>query len=464
MTIERRRAARGARLAKTLADPARLLLALCWLHVPLLANLALWQGAPLTGVLVASALPAALATLDRRFGPGEGKVTVALALLAQPAVLLAIFSGHPWQVDIHMYFFALLALLAMLASIPAILAAAGLVAAHHLAFNALLPEFVYPGGSDLGRTMLHAGILAVEAAGLVWLVVLGNRQQRSLERSAAESRAAAEEAERAGARIADAMGRLDALVASARASAETVARQSAELDGMAGSIAEGAREQARSVGEASAAVEQMSASMRQSAENAAQTGEMSTAAAERARRCGDTVEKAVAALGVIADKISVVQEIARQTDLLALNAAVEAARAGEHGRGFAVVASEVRKLAERSQEAATEISGLSGEAAEISGEAGRILSEMVSGITRTNELVQEIASAVREQSLGTEQVASAVRSLDSASRTATETSEKAAEAVRALSGEADALRRLVEEQDGAFDAAGDGPPLALAAA
>jgi methyl-accepting chemotaxis protein len=89
---------------------------------------------------------------------------------------------------------------------------------------------------------------------------------------------------------------------------------------------------------------------------------------------------------------------------------------------------------------------------------------MVSGITRTNELVQEIASAVREQSLGTEQVASAVRSLDSASRTATETSEKAAEAVRALSGEADALRRLVEEQDGAFDAAGDGPPLALAAA
>ncbi|MET0257683.1 MAG: globin-coupled sensor protein, partial [Methylobacterium sp.] len=180
-----------------------------------------------------------------------------------------------------------------------------------------------------------------------------------------------------------------------------------------------ATEQARSLGEASAAMEEMTANIRQNADNASQTEKMAGQAAVSAEKGGDAVAKSVDAMRAIAEKVQVVQEIARQTDLLALNAAIEAERAGTHGKGFAVVASEVRKLAERAAAAAGEIGELSGRTLTISEEAGTSLRSLVPDIRRTSELVSEISAACREQTIGVDQINQVIQRLDQMSQAMT---------------------------------------------
>ena len=175
---------------------------------------------------------------------------------------------------------------------------------------------------------------------------------------------------------------------------------------------DGAAKQADSAQGASAAIEQMSANIRLSASNAKETESIAKQCSENAVKTGETVTSSVRAMTEIAEKINVVQEIARQTDLLALNAAVEAARAGEHGKGFAVVASEVRKLAERCQDAATQIVTLSTETVEVSNSAGEMLETLVPNIERTSQLVSDIANAMGEQDAAAAQIADAIRELD----------------------------------------------------
>ncbi len=193
---------------------------------------------------------------------------------------------------------------------------------------------------------------------------------------------------------------------------ENVAAGAEELSSSAEELSQGAAEQASSTEEASASMEEMAANIRQTADNAQQTSKISLKAAEASKKTNESVTQAVDAMRTIAEKISIVQEIARQTDLLALNAAIEAARAGEHGRGFAVVASEVRKLAERSQNAANEINELSTSSVAVAARAGEMLTEMLPDILRTTELVQEINAASNEQNAGAEQINRAIQQLD----------------------------------------------------
>ncbi|MEM1163170.1 MAG: methyl-accepting chemotaxis protein, partial [Pseudomonadota bacterium] len=225
--------------------------------------------------------------------------------------------------------------------------------------------------------------------------------------------------------------------------AELVADGADRMNVTSDQLSDGAQQQSTAAQGASAAIHQMTANIRQSAENAAQTEKIATQSAGEAESSGEAVAKAVEAMGTIAEKITIVQEIARQTDLLALNAAVEAARAGEHGKGFAVVASEIRKLAERSQHAATQISELSSDTVSISMEAGRRLGDLVPSIRRTADLVQEISVATNEQNIGAEQINSAIRELDQVIQQNATAAEQAASISDSLATHSSELKTVI---------------------
>ncbi|SMF30230.1 methyl-accepting chemotaxis sensory transducer with Cache sensor [Desulfovibrio gilichinskyi] len=206
--------------------------------------------------------------------------------------------------------------------------------------------------------------------------------------------------------------KLRSVVSNVRESVEQVASGSSELSSTAETLSQSATEQAANVEEVSASMTEMASNIIKSTENALETEKIALRSAEDAEKGGTAVAHTVQAMRQIAEKISIIEDIARQTNLLALNAAIEAARAGEHGKGFAVVAAEVRKLAERSGQAASEINDLSASSVAVAESAGEMLNKMVPDIQRTAELVQEIAAASSEQNSGAEQINRAVGQLD----------------------------------------------------
>ncbi|MBB1247400.1 methyl-accepting chemotaxis protein [Rhizobium sp. G21] len=237
--------------------------------------------------------------------------------------------------------------------------------------------------------------------------------------------------------------RLRGVVADALTASQNVSAGSQQLSSGSEQLSQGASEQAAAAEEASASMEEMAANIKQNADNAAQTEKIARQSSRDAEASGDAVNRAVAAMRSIAEKISIVQEIARQTDLLALNAAVEAARAGEHGKGFAVVASEVRKLAERSQSAAAEISALSGETVQVATEAGVMISRLVPDIRKTAELVTEISAACREQDIGASQINEAIQQLDKVTQQNAGASEEMSATSEELAAQADELQSSI---------------------
>ncbi|PDS32815.1 methyl-accepting chemotaxis protein [Rhizobium phaseoli] len=237
--------------------------------------------------------------------------------------------------------------------------------------------------------------------------------------------------------------RLRGVVADAIVAAENVSAGSQELSASSEQVSQGASEQAASAEEASASMEEMAANIKQNADNAAQTEKIARQSAKDAEMSGEAVSRAVQAMRTIAEKISIVQEIARQTDLLALNAAVEAARAGEHGKGFAVVASEVRKLAERSQSAAAEISSMSSDTVKAAQDAGDMLGRLVPDIRKTAELVSEISAACREQDIGAGQINEAIQQLDRVTQQNAGASEQMSATSEELASQAEELQTSI---------------------
>jgi methyl-accepting chemotaxis protein len=237
--------------------------------------------------------------------------------------------------------------------------------------------------------------------------------------------------------------KLRKIVSDIMAASDNVAAGSEELSSSSEEMSQGASEQASAAEEASSSMEQMAANIRQNADNAQETEKIARKAAEDAKGGGEAVNEAVHAMKQIANKISIIEEISRQTNLLALNAAIEAARAGEHGKGFAVVAAEVRKLAERSQEAAGEITELSGSSVEVAEKAGEMLAKLVPDIQKTAELVQEISAASNEQNSGADQINKAIQQLDTVTQQNASASEEMASTSEELSSQAEHLQSVI---------------------
>jgi len=238
--------------------------------------------------------------------------------------------------------------------------------------------------------------------------------------------------------------KLGQIIGEVRSNADSLSSASEEISATAQSMSQGASEQAASVEETSASMEQMSASIAQNTENAKVTDGMAGKAAREANEGGQAVRDTVSAMKTIAEKISIVDDIAYQTNLLALNAAIEAARAGEHGKGFAVVAAEVRKLAERSQVAAQEISEVAKSSVSLAERAGTLLDQMVPSIAKTSDLVQEIAAASEEQTTGVSQINTAMSQLSEITQQSASSAEELAATAEEMSGQAEQLQQLMD--------------------
>ena len=351
----------------------RFMLAFLWLHVPLVAI----AGAVVSGAWLmpgVGALVLSLAvTLAWKASPTGAAFRHALgvAQMAMVALLVLAFEGHHWQIDLHMYFFATLAILTAFCDWRTLVVAAGAVAVHHLVLNFAYPAAVFPGGGSFGRVVLHAAIVVLQTGILAWIAWRLVGSITASQAAVLEARAAHDEAEQAAAerdrlavqaqrerkaemeQLATALqsevGRvvsaLSTSAAGARMAAEQLNTMVDEVGGKAQSAAASAAEVAGNVEMVAQAAGQLSTSVHAVNGFIEQSITMAREAVAEVERTNATVESLSSAAHRIGDVVKLIQDIASQTNLLALNATIEAARAGEAGKGFAVVATEVKGLA-----------------------------------------------------------------------------------------------------------------------
>jgi methyl-accepting chemotaxis protein len=449
-----------------------LVLALLWLHVPVVALAGLLTGAPIVGpvlAVVALAGPTTLCFLRDRTGL-EMRFVSAAALSSMPAVLLYQFAGHPWQLDMHMYFFAVLAVLSAWCDWRAVLVAAGVIAVHHLTFNLLLPALVFPEGmASFARVVLHAVIVVVEAGILVWLGEALRRSFAASGEAGNAAQAAQTEAEAARQlaeqerreqstrreRLADAAGAFEreagaALEKLASAATSLVAAADAmkQASGAAGARTDGvlaeAEQSARQVDGVAAAMDGMTATIGSAVAQVGRAAEIARLSLARTQESAGVVSALAEDAQQIGAVVAMIQGIAAQTNLLALNATIEAARAGEAGRGFAIVAQEVKGLAAQTAQATERIEE------RIAGVQGRITSAVaaIHGIETVvgdlNTVAAELGTAMEQQRMATQEAATLGSQVSAGARAVSTEMAGARTAVGEAAGLADDMAAAVD--------------------
>jgi len=418
-------------------NASKALIALLWLHVPITVAIGMARGADWLLPTLFMVAMASAATLSWR-AAGNGLSTslvVAVALMSGVSMFTYQMSGHPWQIDMHMYFFAALACLVAYCDVRPILAGTVAVALHHLALNFIIPAAIFPGGADFGRVVLHAGILILEAVVLLWVAhrlarLFATTAQKTAEAeaaSAAEARANAERGEAAQRSRLERDAAMRGLATEFESKighiVEAVAVAARQMQGMSSSMSNSSGEAARmtaaaaaastqasiNVGTVASSAEELTASISEIAHQATRSATVTGKAAEEARRTNAVVEGLASGTQKIGEVVTLIQNIASQTNLLALNATIEAARAGEHGRGFAVVASEVKALANQTAHATEEISTQIQSIQNATGEAVSAIQAIGSTIAEINEISNAIAAAVEQQGAATREISNNVQ-------------------------------------------------------
>ncbi len=408
---------------------ARLLLVLIWVHLPILALMSWWLGRETSLVFVFALLSAALPTflfLNKR-PVFVVAIAISVSLVGEASLSTYLMTGHPWQLEMHFYYFAVLAMTSGFCDAWILLFTAGLIAVHHLGLNEFWPDALYPGGGNFLRVLLHAVVVIVETA---MLLIIGHAIRMAFitaEEEQNKAEAAASELERIGSRRekdlaattmrADSTGEVlerfkhemaestEILYVAARelqSSADSVNSAAVQASTQSASVAAASEEMTRETSSAAAASEELTHTIVEVGNSASKSSQLAASAVRQAEETNVTIDELAVVAREIGQVVDLITSIAAQTNLLALNATIEAARAGEAGRGFAVVAQEVKMLAAQTARATQDISSR--------------IEAMQTSTARSVGAIQSITETIRELDQFSATIAAAVEQQASATR------------------------------------------------